>query len=204
MCYTFAMRGLYVTRLGFVLGAAGCAATPIASGGPGLPPPDQSLPVTSGSFAGRYEVPTSEALSPAAVFEVKEVNWIVVDGVVSLEYALPPGLVGGHVRVSLSGTLEGGMATLAGPQGTGACTATATTITCREAMPNVGPLPISMATVKDTARADYAGPVSDRVAVAIVFSSDPIGFVELDLTSPITPDGEGGGGGGGGGHGSGH
>ena len=163
------------------------------------------LPTTSGSYLGRYVVPTSSDLVAAAVFQVKQVNWLVVDSVVTIEYPLPIGLVGGSLRVSLAGTLGGHDVPLAlsGRPGTGSCTGTAQTITCQETIPNLGVLPISMDVVKQTASAEYAGPVSDRVAVATIFSSDPIGFVEIDLQSPVIPDGSGGGGSGGGGGGSG-
>lgn len=163
--------------------AIGCATTPAGSG-PELPAPDQPLPVATGSFAGRYQVPTSPDLAAAATFTVKEVDWTVANGVVTLEYALPVGLVGGSARVSLTGALAGTQASLTGAVGSGACTATATTVTCREDLVGLGAMPISIAAVQ-AAATDYAGPVADRVSVANLFGSDPIGFVEIDLTTPV-------------------
>ncbi|HVV85457.1 MAG TPA: hypothetical protein VHE35_20500, partial [Kofleriaceae bacterium] len=82
--------------------------------------------------------------------------------------------------------------TLTGDQGTAACTAVASVVTCHEALANVGTLPISMRVVEQTAAADYAGPATDRTTVASVFGSDPIGFVDFDLTR-AAPDDHGGG-----------
>ena len=183
------------------LSLIGCATTPPTSTTE-LPAPDQSLPVATGSFAGRYVVPTTPDLSAAATFSVKEVDWTVAGNVVTLEYALPVGLVGGTARVALTGTLAGTQATLTGAVGSGACTATATTVTCREELSGLGAMPISMAVVQ-AAATDYAGPVADRVTVASLFGSDPIGFVEIDLSTPVPfgIDDHGGGAGHGGGSG---
>jgi hypothetical protein len=38
-----------------------------------------------------------------------------------------------------------------------------------------------MKVVTETSAQEYAGPVEDRVAVADVFSSDPIGFVDFNV-----------------------
>jgi uncharacterized membrane protein YgcG len=189
----------------------GCVSSP---GGP--PGQDTSpgqplttlLPTATGSYLGRYVVPTSSDLAAAASFAVSEVDWLVTGGAVTVEYALPVGLVGGTLRVSLGGSLpaSASMAALSGVAGTGTCTATFSTIvTCSEALSDLGPLPISMDVVRQSASSGYAGPVADRVAVANVFSSDPIGVLEIDLDAPVSSgsDGHGGSGGGSGGGGSG-
>jgi hypothetical protein len=191
-------------------GQIGGQDTGMSESQPPLPPP-----TATGSYLGRYVVPTSSDLAAAATFQVSEVDWLVTGSTVTLEYALPVGLVGGQLRVSLGGQLGAptGAVSLGGVVGTGSCTGTSTTIvTCGEVLPNLGVLPINMAVVRQTSGSGYAGPVADRVAVANVFSSDPIGFIEIDLDSPVPfgsdghggGGGPGGGGGGGGGGGSGH
>jgi len=189
------MRTLVLGLVASIAVIAGCT----ADGGAPLPPltPGDPLPATTGSYLGRYQVPTSAELAAAATYPVDHVDWTVAAGVVTLHYQLPDGLVGGRIDVTFTGTLPSGgtVVDLAGAVGTGTCVATATTVTCREEFTDLGTLPISMAVVEQVAAMQYAGPVADRVAVAGVFSSDPIGLVEIDLQSPIVDDSGGGGGG---------
>ena len=168
-----------------------------------------TIPTTSGSFVGSYVVPTSSDLASAAIFAVPEVDWTLLNGVVTLHYDLPVGLVGGLLSVSFSGPLTSGAtsAQLTGGNGTSGCTASGTVVTCGETFTNLGTLPISMTVVQQTSTQTFAGPVSSRVAVAQIFSSDPIGTVSFDVTRPAADGGggghggDGGGGGGGGGRG---
>ena len=76
-------------------------------------------------------------------------------------------------------------------------------VSCSEAFANLGTLPISMTVVQQTSTQTFAGPVSSRVAVAQIFSSDPIGTVSFDVSKPTSGGGDGGGGGGDGGGGGG-
>jgi hypothetical protein len=167
----------------------------------------QTIPTTTGSFIGSYVVPTSADLASAAIFSVPEVDWTVSSGIVTLHYELPVGLVGGLLPVTFSGPLASGAtnAALTGANGTSGCTASGTVVSCSEAFTNLGTLPISMTVVQQTATATFSGPVSSRVAVANLFSSDPIGTVSFDVSKPAVDsgghDGDGGGGGGGGGRG---
>jgi hypothetical protein len=164
----------------------------------------RSVPTKSGSFVGHYTVPTSANLADAALFDVPEVDWTVVGGIATLHYDLPVGLVGGDLSVTLTGTMAPGSTKvqLAVGSGNGTCTATsATVITCSEVFGNLGALPISQNVVVQTAAVEYPGPSSDRVAVANIFSSDPIGTVRFDVSIPSDDDDHGGGHGGGGGHG---
>jgi hypothetical protein len=169
--------------------ATGC----MADGAGGLPPQDP-LPVATGSYVGTYRVPTTDALTTAATFPITHVDWTVVGGVVTLDYALPDALVGGALPITLSGALTTAQtsAVVTGEVGMGTCTAAGTVITCHEQFANLGALPISMAVVQQLAIAQYAGPVADRVAVALGFSSDPIGFVSFDLAQPYVDDHGGG------------
>jgi hypothetical protein len=152
--------------------------------------PSAPMPAMTGSYVSTYRVPTTAELQAAALFPVDHADWIIANGVVTLDYKLPVGLVGGLVDVTLTGAITPGATTveLAGAQGIGHCVATATTIKCREEFANLGQLPISMAVVEQTAALEYAGPAADRVDVATVFSSDPIGIVELDLSKPFVDD----------------
>jgi hypothetical protein len=166
----------------------------------------RTIPTTTGSFLGSYVVPTSTDLASAAIFSVPEVDWTISGGVVTLHYDLPVGLVGGDLSVTFTGPLPSGAtnAQLTGTHGTSGCTASGTVVTCSEAFTNLGALPISMTIVEQTAIATFSGPVSSRVAVASVFSSDPIGTVSFDVSRPAEEGGHHGGGGGGGGGGPGH
>ena len=167
----------------------------------------QAVPTTSGSFQGHYVVPAPPDLAGAATFAVPEVDWSVVNGTATLHYELPVGLVGGVLPITVSGPIAAGATTvqLSSTNGTGSCTASGTKITCSESLANLGTLPMSTAVVEQVATQDQISPVSNRTAVANIFSSDPIGTVDLDLSVPAPDDGGGGGhggkGGGGGGRG---
>ncbi len=159
----------------------------------------EPLPLVSGDFIGTYRVPVEPALEAAAIFPVGHVEWLVVDGMVTLHYDLPVGLVGGVLDVDFVGPIAAGdrVAHLTSVNGTGTCTAVGTVISCLERFANLGPLPISTALVEQTAALEYAGPVADRTRVAMLFGGeDPIGIVEFDITHPAPDDGGGGGGGG--------
>lgn len=162
----------------------------MAACGDAEPTGGDPIPSRSGAFVGSYRVPTvTPELEPAALFPVDHVDWTVVDGLVTLHYDFPVGLVGGDLDVTLTGTLEPGATELhvSGPAGTGVCTATGAVISCLEDFTGLPPLPISMRVVEQQAAVEYAGPVGDRTTVATVFGSDPIGVVELD-TSRLAPD----------------
>lgn len=182
-----------------VLSFTGCAIDPPASSA-SLQASDVTSPTTlttSGKFVGTYVVPTSTDLAYAAIFSVPEVDWSISGGgKATLHYDLPVGLVGGSLSVQLTGPISSTSTTvqLTSSNGTGTCTASGTVISCGEAFTNLGTLPISMDVVEQTAIATFSGPVSDRVAVADIFSSDPIGTVSFDVTQ-LSSDGGGGGGG---------
>lgn len=152
----------------------------------------QTVLTTNGRFAGQYVVPAPAPLAAAATFYVPRVEWRVGGGTVQLRYDLPVGLVGGELSVRLSGPITSGATTvqLTGSIGRGTCTASGTVIRCSETLRNLGTLPISRTVIEARARAEYPGPVSDRVAVASIFSSDPIGAVSFDVTHPALDDDE--------------
>jgi hypothetical protein len=152
--------------------------------------PSDPLPMASGSYRGQYRVPTSPELAAAALYAVDHIDWTVAAGAVTLHYKLPPALVGGVIDLTLAGPISDGMTQVdvAGAPGVGTCVATTSTITCREEFSDLGVLPISMPVVESLAALQYAGPASDRVSVAMTFASDPIGFVEIDLSSPVPED----------------
>lgn len=185
--------------------ASGCAVAPADSSvsEDQLAVAAQSVPTSTGSFQGQYVVPVPANLAAAATFAMTEVDWTVSGTAVTLHYDLPTGLVGGDVPITLTGTVAAGASTiqLTGAVGVGTCTASGTVVSCSEAFGDLGALPVSMTVVQQTAQTDNQ-PVSNRVAVAQIFPSDPIGTVSFDITRP-SPDDHGGGhgGGGGGGHG---
>lgn len=144
---------------------------------------------TSGTFAGSYEVPVDPSLRDAAVFAVEDdVDWTVSGDTVTLDYDLPPGLVGGELEITLTGTIDGDTVALSGAVGTGTCSVDGTIVVCREVFTNLGALPISAEVVESRARREYAGPVQDRVRVAQMFASEPIGIVAFDVSSPLADD----------------
>jgi hypothetical protein len=118
---------------------------------------------------------------------------------VTLHYELPVGLVGGDLPITIGGGISSGTTTvhLTSTVGVGSCTASGTKITCAETFGDLGALPINMTIVQQTASQDPTVTVASRVAVANIFSSDPIGTVDFDLNAPAD-DHHGGGGGGGG------
>jgi hypothetical protein len=163
--------------------------------------PATPIPTTTGSFGGSYVVPAPNTLSSAAVFAVPEIDWTVLNGVATLHYDLPVGLVGGDVSVSLTGTLATGASSLSltTGSGTGSCSADGSIVTCSETFGDLGTMPVSTAAVQTAATQDGVSP-SARVQVANLFGADPIGTVRFDMSKP-TDDHGGGHGGGGGGHG---
>ena len=145
----------------------------------------QPLPLTSGRFSGMYRVPTTEGLASASTFTVPRVDWTIEAGIARLDYPLPVGLVGGDLSIRLEGSIEPGATevVLVDEVGTGTCVASASIVTCSERFLDLGTLPISLAVVEQIAAAEYAGPAAHRIQVASQFASDPIGVVEIDLTS---------------------
>ncbi|MBA3460927.1 MAG: hypothetical protein H0T46_13240 [Deltaproteobacteria bacterium] len=153
-------------------------------------PATRPLPSGSGEFVGQYRVPTTSALEAAATYPVESVDWIVVNGLVTLHYDLPLGLVGGDVDVTLTGTFEPGATSveLTGAVGTGSCVATAASvISCTEVFTNLGALPISMPVVERIAALESVS-VRDRGSLATQFASEPIGIVDIDLQAPYIED----------------
>ncbi len=167
-------------------GAAGANAP--AAGQPGSTPAPGTTAVSS-SFGGSYSVPTTAALAAAATFDMPELNWSVQGNVATLAYNLPRALVGKVVRVTFTGPFDPatGTATLSGTPGTSTCTVTATTVSCSEAMQGLVPLNPDLNVVSSLA-ATYAGPVSDRTALAQQFAGDPIGIALIDLSRPGVAD----------------
>ncbi len=169
----------------------GTAAVPsgsdAAGGGSETAPPAQS-----GSFAATYEVPVPESLSAAATFTLENLNWkLTDDGSVRLAYNLPKDLVGKTISVELEGTLSSDSsdpqtAELSGSAGTASCTLSATAVTCHEQLSGLAPIDSDLAVVEKLASSNFSGPSEQRVSVAQLFSSEPIGIVYIDLTRRTT------------------
>jgi hypothetical protein len=164
-----------------------------------------TIPTSNGSWVGHYVVPAPSSLSTAATFNVPEVEWEFLNGVATIHYDLPVGLVGGPVSVSLSGPMSSGATViqLTTGSGTGSCTAQGNIVTCSETFGDLGNLPMNPTVVQQTATQDSVPPAS-RMQVANLFGADPIGTVSFDLTLPADDDHSGHGGGGGGHGGPGH
>lgn len=142
----------------------------------------------SGAYKGTYEVPTVTAnLASAAVYPVPEVEWSIVDGVAELSYDLPLGLVGAPLRVKFTGALaaSGTPSALAGEPGTASCDVANAAVVCHEIMRGLLPLTPDYAVVEQMAATEYAGPATDRLDVAKLFASDPIGIVKIDMNAPV-------------------
>ena len=197
----FLLHGLVVSSL------LGCSLSePASSEQPQLArtPATATMPTANGSWVGHYVVPAPSSLSAAATFNVPEVEWEFLNGVATIHYDLPVGLVGGPVSVSLSGPMSSGATgiQLTTGSGTGSCTAQGNIVTCSETFGDLGNLPMNPTVVQQTATLDSVTPAS-RMQVANLFGADPIGTVSFDLTQPADDDGGHGGGHGGGGHGGG-
>jgi len=161
---------------------AGCGATSGAAVG------DPAAPIVGPAFTGTYDVPTvTPDLAAAAHFAVAEVGWEVVGTTARLAYRLPVDLVGKTVRVDFVGTIDPatGVASLTGPAGTSQCTVTPTSLTCQETMRGLLPLQPDLQVVANRAAAS-GQTIAQRVQVAQVFSTDPIGVVKADLRSPAS------------------
>jgi hypothetical protein len=157
---------------------------PMRGPGPDPGPSHTPIPTTTGTFAGRYYVPVPPDLSLAAQFTVPEVAWTVLDGVATLHYDLPVGLVGGDLSVTLSGTIAAGATQLqlTGGSSTGSCTAQGTIIRCNEVFGDLGDVPVNATVVERAAAADHVS-ATDRMQVATLFGNDPIGSVEIDVST---------------------
>lgn len=167
--------------------AAPSGSAPPAAAGEGAAP---AAPIGVGlEFTGTYEVPVPAELAAAASYRTPHIRWTVQGGIATLEYALPPGLVGGAVRVEFSGPVDPatGQGTLVGKVGSAECTATPNRVSCLEKMPGILPLTPDMALVEAAAKDEYAGPVQDRVRVTERFIGDPIGIVHFDPTTGGAP-----------------
>lgn len=174
-----------VVAISLLVGATACEST-IDEAGTGGSAGGTTQPAAT-RFRGDYEVPVSAELAAAAVFPVDEMEWSTANGVASLSYALPRGLVGQSLRVDFSGPYDPAAAELhlTGEAGTAVCTASGNRISCYEEMYGLKPVQTDYAVVEAIAAAEYAGPVSDRIQVAQIFESDPIGIAGIHLDVPV-------------------
>lgn len=141
-------------------------------------------------FRGTYEVPVTDELASAAVYDVPEVEWKISNGAAKLEYDLPLGLVGKAIRVEFTGSYDASAATvtLAGAPGTAACDVASAGVDCNETMSGLLPIEPDYAVIEQIAQAEYPGPAQHRIDVAKQFSVDPIGIVHVDLGAPAEDD----------------
>jgi hypothetical protein len=140
-------------------------------------------------FSGTYEVPTPPNLSAAARYAVEGITWSVEGQSAALDYDLPKELVGSALRVSFAGSLDtAGSAQLMGEAGTADCTVSAAEVVCHEVMRGLLPLEPDIDVVERLAAKTYAGAAQDRIDVARLFSTDPIGIVTIDLSSGKADD----------------
>jgi hypothetical protein len=137
-------------------------------------------------FSGVYFVPERTDVS---TYPVDEATWIVSGDQARLEYNLPRMLVGGHERVSFTGTIVPGAPAieLASADGTASCAlnpSDAVLLVCNE---RFTALTVDLAGVRDEATRDDPSRVAERVQVAEAFSGDPIGVLEANtmLSEPV-------------------
>src|SRR5262245_29861031 len=98
-----------IPLLGLVaLPVLGCAITELPVAQSLQESDSSSVPTSSGIFLGHDQVPTSSDLEAAATFNLADVKWSVLNGVATLHYDLPVGLVGGDLAVTLSGPIASG------------------------------------------------------------------------------------------------
>jgi hypothetical protein len=164
------------------------AAQPAQGNGDGAASPGAAgaapSPTAGARSAAQYEVPIEPALAAAAVFDVTNVQWRASGERAKLYYPLPRELVGKTVQVELEGAVAAdGTAQLTGDAGVADCTVTASDLTCREQLMGLSPVEPDLTVVEELAAASYAGPASDRLAVARAFGADPIGILRVDLSA---------------------
>jgi hypothetical protein len=171
--------------------ACACGAAEPAAAGAGGMTSMAGGPAVGTRFAGTYEVPVEPPLAAAALFTVSEVEWTLSGSRARLAYDLPRELVGKTLRVDFAGPLAAdGTAQLLGDAGVADCSVQASTVVCNEQMPGLMPLEPDLATVEALAADTYAGPASDRLDVARLFSADPIGIARVDLSKPLGAEAE--------------
>lgn len=139
---------------------------------------------------GHYEVPLApeqDALSIAAVTPVRETRLRVSEGVVVLEYDLPPELTGVVQQVQLSGPapLAAEPIALTGPAGSASCYvydvgATTMSLYCTEELPGVTIDRDALRTLLQ-ARGLPEERIQEHLAVTDVFIEDPIGILYATL-----------------------
>lgn len=176
-----------------VAGASGCTIEAAGSSGSSTGASNGAgggVSASANTYGGTYEVPVPVELTPAATFDVTEIEWTVVGGTARLAYNLPRALVGKAVRVDFTGPIDAttNVATLSGVAGTSTCQIAATSVVCNETMQGLLPLNSDLTVVEALAATTYAGPVADRIAVANRFAGDPIGIAHIDLTRPGVPE----------------
>jgi hypothetical protein len=143
----------------------------------------------SGVFTGTYEVPVTASLSDAATFSVAEVTWGANAKSASLSYKLPRELVGKSIAIELAGPVgPAGHASLSGAAGDADCTFNAVSVVCHETLAGLTPLEVDLSVVQQLATDSFAGNAQDRLDVAKLFSADPIGIANVDLSSPQTAE----------------
>lgn len=138
---------------------------------------------TRGEYPAVYEVPVPAELASAASYPVDTVEWEVRDGIASLKYDLPAGLIGKELRIEMEGPIDEDTqtASLTGVAGTATCEISAVGIECLENMPGLMPIEPDLELVEALAADQYDGPVADRLDVAKRFAGDPIGIVRFEL-----------------------
>lgn len=140
-------------------------------------------------FSGTYQVPAPPNLAAAALYPVEGIKWSVAGQSAVLDYDLPKELVGSTLRVTFAGSVDAaGSAQLTGEVGTADCTVSAAEVVCHEVMRGLLPLEPDVDAVERLAAKTYAGAEQDRVDVARLFSTDPIGIVTIDLSSGKADD----------------
>ena len=171
----------------FLVVTAGCGSAAPSDGG--------RAPSSAGSPSGAaspetsvasYEVPVPDALSAAATYPISWLTWQVSgSGAAELSYALPIGLVGREIRISLTGVLDAATQTaeLSGAQGTAVCTLSSVQLVCTEHLSGLLPITPDLTVVTATANSDFGGVAADRVAVARIFADDPIGILRANPKS---------------------
>jgi hypothetical protein len=137
----------------------------------------------SASGEGTYMVPTPNALSPQATFNLDEVSWSTTsDGRKKLRYKLPNDLVGAQsIVVEMEGVVASNseFIPLSGSAGSAQCMRSTTGVTCLIRLPNLVVDATEASQYLDRKYSDDQLLLAKRKSVAVIFQREPIGIVSI-------------------------
>jgi hypothetical protein len=134
---------------------------------------------------GTYEVPTSNrALKPNAFFEMNDVNLKISQaGQIEVSYTIPTELTGLENKLSFSGEISNGTATMNSEYGQMTCLATASKMMCSVSYQK---LQFDTLLAEQNMSQKFSGAeLVSRLEIQTKFSTDPIGLLHIQLSRKL-------------------